>query len=283
MPAEGGASDCLGAACVASGCVFRTYRSNRCGGVSRAWGVTALVALVALSAPHGASGEFARLKGGELATLREEGSTASVLILCHASAVNSPESAAALEVWRALDQPLDGLVRMAALDCDEFPSDCNNLQAGSLPRAMLLAGGELTRYRGPLTRKSVGLFATNSIAAPVAQLTFKAVPWWEASELQGRRAVVLLHEGSDIPIAFRALAVQLADTHAFAELRVVSHAAREHFGVAALPAIVMGTPGGESYRLYRGEMKRAPLRVFLASSADRDAAGLGEADEEVIM
>lgn len=89
---------------------------------------------------------------------------------------------------------------------------------------MLLSGGELTRYRGPLTRKSVGIFATNSIPSPVAQLTFKAVPWWEGSELRGRRAVILLHEGKEVPMAFSALAVKLAGTHAFAEVRVVTKA-----------------------------------------------------------
>ena len=258
----------------------RSCRGRVNGAATRPGRISLLLALLAACSLRVAQGEFSRITGEELAQLRSEGSATAVLILCHVSPVNSPESASALEIWKTLDQPLDGLVRMAALDCDEFPNDCRFLQAGSLPRAMLLSGGELTRYRGPLTRKSVGLFASNSISSPVAQLTFKAVPWWEGSELQGRRAVILLHEGKDVPMAFSALAVKLAGTHAFAEVRVVTKAVRDRFGVSALPAVVMGTSEGRAYTIYSGEMKRLPLGEFLVSSVATGSAQPEEEEEE---
>ena len=107
----------------------RGRRGN--GAATRPGRISLLLALLAACSLRVAQGEFSHIKPEELDQLRSDGSATAVLILCHASPVNSPESASALEVWKTLDQPLDGLVRMAALDCDEFPNDCRFLQAGS--------------------------------------------------------------------------------------------------------------------------------------------------------
>ena len=51
----------------------------------------------------------------------------------------------------------------------------------------------------------------------------KQLDWWLDSEVEeGRKPVVLMHQNPEMPAAFAAIARALTETHAFAELRLVS-------------------------------------------------------------
>lgn len=203
-----------------------------------------------------------------------------VLVLFHATPVNSQESEAALETWQQLTGPLTGFAQTATINCDDYAADCRALQVAHFPQAALVAGGELLFYMGPMTAKALFLFVTNNIYSPVYQLSAKKIDWWLEFEVeQNRRPVLLMHDKPHLPAALAGIARSLSSSHAFAELRLVPEAVRERFRVERLPALVMGESNQGPFMLFQGEFKRGPLRAFLTGRDSAQAQVIKDDDE----
>lgn len=167
---------------------------------------------------------------------------------------------------------LPGIADVLTMNCDDFPMECHMLQAAHFPQVVLLVGGEVLLYSGPITSKALYLFANNNIFSPVAQLNSKNLEWWLRSETENRIPVFLLHDNLVLPVAYSALARSMYKTHAFAEIRTVSDSVRAKFGAEKLPAIAKGhAESDDKFTLYDGEFKRRQLRAFLLGEEEIDS------------
>ena len=228
-----------------------------------------------------------QLSGDDLLHLHATGALGTeagaddVLVLFHATPINSKESEAALETWKQLSGPLTGFALTATINCDEFAPECHALRVAHFPQAALATGGQMIFYMGPMTPKALFLFVTNNMQSPVYQLSAKKLDWWLDAEVeQDRKAVVLMHENLQMPAAFAAIARALRSSHAFAELRIVPEAVRERFHIQSLPALVMGDNKRGSFKLFKGDFKRGPLRAFLTGkSGDTETVTV---DDEIV-
>ncbi len=212
---------------------------------------------------------FIRMSGTDLlrnATYGDSGT--NVLVLLYTSPVNSKESAKILETWRGLGKTLSGLITVAAVDCDEFTAECNWLGVQLCPHVVLLVGGEIDFYAGPMTAKSIFLFANNRISSPVAQIDRDLLDWWTSTQDESRYCAVLLQNehALKIPWNFMTMSRDLAASHSLAEIRVVDQALKDRFKLKKLPSVLTfpcNNSHSEFVRVYDDEMSQETLSTFL--------------------
>ena len=186
------------------------------------------------------------------------------------------ESGQILETWKTLSKALQGLIKVAAVNCDEFPNECAWLGVHLCPQVILLAGGEIVFYTGSLTAKSIFIFANNHITSPVAQIEKDLIDWWIKSEGKNhtRKCIVLLQSDATakIPLAYMSLSRSLVETHSFAEIRDVDQQLKDTFNVKKLPA-VLSFPCNDykqdSLRIFDETISRDSLSSFLMDEIKR--------------
>jgi hypothetical protein len=139
-----------------------------------------------------------------------------------------------------MSKSLSGLLKVAAVNCDESTTECAWLGVQLYPQVVLLAGGEIVFYAGPMAAKSIFLFANNFISSPVAQIDADLLEWWLKSREICHTCVLMLQDDSSakIPLAYTSLSRSFADTHCLAEIRDVDKSVKEKFRINKLPSIV---------------------------------------------
>jgi hypothetical protein len=259
-----------------------------------------LMFLVAMINAVPSTDSFIRMSGTDLLRNATFGNSwSNVLVLLYTSPVNSKESAKILETWSGLGKTLSGLITVAAVDCDEFSAECSWLGIQLCPHVLLLVGGEIESYAGPMTAKSIFLFASNRISSPVAQIDRDLLDWWISTQDDSRYCVVLFQndQAQKIPWNFMSLSRDLLASHSLAEIRVVDQALKDRFKLKKLPSVLSfpcNNSKPDSVRVYDDELSKDSLSDFLMPRSNfsfenegtqrgSDVAGLDFLDKNSVL
>jgi hypothetical protein len=198
------------------------------------------------------------------------------LVLLHATTINSRESNSALGTWNSLKPWLSDFVHLRAVNCDESSDECFHLNVAHLPQVLLILGGDVISYEGPLTETALRTFVLHSLPNRVAELDDEnMIDWWLKTEVRDKRAVIYFNDmNSQAPILLRAIASKVADTHGVAEVRRATSDMLQRFGVAKLPCLIASSkPDGRGpFIVYAGDMVLPHVLEFLMRHSEQSSS-----------
>ncbi|OJK01048.1 hypothetical protein ASPACDRAFT_15760, partial [Aspergillus aculeatus ATCC 16872] len=178
---------------------------------------------------------------------------------------------------------LDGLAKVAAINCDEDANKpiCGQMGVRGFPTLKIVTPGKkpgkprVEDYQGARTAKAIVEAVVDRIPNHVRRLTDKDLDSWLASTSGDAAAsaaspkAILFTEKGTTSALIRALAIDFLGAIEVAQVRSKETAAVERFGVTAFPTLVLVPAGGSEQDaiVYGGELKKAPLVEFLSQVA----------------
>ncbi|RAK71618.1 putative disulfide isomerase [Aspergillus fijiensis CBS 313.89] len=173
---------------------------------------------------------------------------------------------------------LDGLAKVAAINCDEDANKpiCGQMGVRGFPTLKIVTPGKkpgkprVEDYQGARTAKAIVEAVVDRIPNHVRRLTDKDLDSWLASTSGAAtpKAILFTEKGTTSAL-IRALAIDFLGAIQVAQVRSKETAAVERFGVTAFPTLVLVPAGGseQDAMVYDGELKKAPLVEFLSQVA----------------
>ncbi|PYH82941.1 thioredoxin-domain-containing protein [Aspergillus uvarum CBS 121591] len=176
---------------------------------------------------------------------------------------------------------LDGLAKVAAINCDEDANKpiCGQMGVRGFPTLKIVIPGKkpgkprVEDYQGARTAKAIVEAVVDRIPNHVRRLTDKDLDGWLASTNGDAAATtpkaILFTDKGTTSALIRALAIDFLGAIQVAQVRSKETAAVERFGVTAFPTVVLVPAGGteQDAIVYDGELKKAPLVAFLSQVA----------------
>lgn len=175
---------------------------------------------------------------------------------------------------------LDGLAKVAAVNCDEDDNKpfCGQMGVQGFPTLKIITPSKnpgkprVEDYQGARSAKAIADAVVDRIPNHVKRATDKDLDKWLAQNEERPKAVLFTEKGTTSAL-IRALAIDFLGKIDFAQVRDKESASVEKFGVTEFPTLVLVT-GDKENKVYDGELKKQPITEFLSQVAapNQDAA-----------
>ncbi|KAI0855522.1 thioredoxin-domain-containing protein [Xylaria cubensis] len=167
---------------------------------------------------------------------------------------------------------LDGLAKVAAVNCDEDENKqlCGMMGVKGFPTLKIVRPGKkkgskpvVDDYNGERTAKAIVNAVVDKINNHVKRVTDKDIDTFLSTNNETAKALLFTDKGTTSAL-LRSLAIDFLDVISFAQIRDKESKATELFGIESYPTLVL-LPGGDKDGLvYQGEMKKPAMLKFLS-------------------
>lgn len=179
-------------------------------------------------------------------------------------------------------QNLNGLARVAAVNCDEDENKpfCGQMGVQGFPTLKIVTPGKkpgkprVEDYQGARTAKAIVDSVVDRIPNHVKRATDKDLEKWLGQNEERPKAILFTEKGTTSAL-IRALAVDFLGAIDVAQVRSKETASVEKYGISEFPKLVVVSGSGAEAQLYDGELKKQPIIDFLGqfASPNPDATG----------
>ena len=168
---------------------------------------------------------------------------------------------------------LQGLAKVAAIDCDEDANKafCGQMGVEGFPtlkiiRPMKTPGKPAVEtYQGQRTAKAIVDAVIDKIPNHIKRVTDKTLDDWLSASNSSAKAVLFSDKGSTSAL-LKAVAIDFLGGISFAQIRDKENAAVEAFGITDFPALVLLPGGDEPSVVYDGDFKKDAMIKFLSQA-----------------
>ncbi|KAK1569792.1 uncharacterized protein LY79DRAFT_67494 [Colletotrichum navitas] len=178
---------------------------------------------------------------------------------------------------------LNGLAKVAAVDCDEEANKplCGQFGVQGFPTLKIVKPGKkpgkpvVEDYQGPRTATGIVEAVVDKISNHVKRVTDKDID----SFLEGDKPkAILFTEKGTTSALLRSVAIDFLDAVTVGQVRSKESKAVEKFGVKSFPTLVLLPGGDKEPIIYDGEMKKDGLVSFISqvASPNPDPAPKGD-------
>ncbi|KAJ5086082.1 hypothetical protein N7532_010853 [Penicillium argentinense] len=182
-------------------------------------------------------------------------------------------------------QSLDGLARVAAVNCDEDENKpfCGQMGVQGFPTLKIVTPGKkpgkprVEDYQGARSAKAIVDAVVDRIPNHVKRATDKDLDRWLGQNEERPKAILFTEKGTTSAL-IRALAIDYLGAIDVAQVRSKESASVEKFGISDFPKLVVLPSGeGAEIQVYDGELKKQPITEFLTQFASPNPDATGKA------
>ncbi|CAG7917874.1 unnamed protein product [Penicillium olsonii] len=184
---------------------------------------------------------------------------------------------------------LDGLAKVAAINCDEDENKpfCGQMGVQGFPTLKIVTPSKkpgkprVEDYKGARTAKGIVDAVVDHIPNHVKRASDKDLDKWLGQDEDRPKAILFTEKGTTSAL-IRALAIDFLGAIDIAQVRNKETASLKKFGVTDVPALVL-IPGPDAEpKIYQGDLKKKPIIEFLSQAAtpNPDASGRAAADSK---
>ncbi|KAG4441053.1 hypothetical protein IFR05_003461 [Cadophora sp. M221] len=173
---------------------------------------------------------------------------------------------------------LQGLAKVAAIDCDEEMNKpfCGQMGVQGFPTLKIVKPGKtpgrpiVEPYEGPRTAKGIVDAVIDKIPNLVKRVDDKTLEAWLAESKENPKAILFSDKGKTSAM-LKAIAIDFKGSINVAQIRNTDKekASLELFGITKFPTLLL-LPGGKEAEgiVYEGEMKKESMVKFLTQAAE---------------
>ncbi|KAI3324655.1 thioredoxin-domain-containing protein [Xylariaceae sp. AK1471] len=171
---------------------------------------------------------------------------------------------------------LDGLAKVAAINCDEDENKqlCGMMGVQGFPTLKIVRPGKKTGskpvvedYQGPRSAKGIVDAVVDKINNHVKRVADKDIDTFLSTNNETAKVILFTEKGTTSAL-LRSLAIDFLDVISFAQVRDKESKAVKMFGIESYPTLVL-LPGGDKEGLvYQGEMKKPAMLKFLSQAGE---------------
>ncbi|KAI0975293.1 thioredoxin-domain-containing protein [Xylaria arbuscula] len=166
---------------------------------------------------------------------------------------------------------LDGLAKVAAVNCDEDENKqlCGMMGVQGFPTLKIVRPGKKTGkpvvedYQGERTAKAIVNAVVDKINNHVKRVTDKDVDIFLSTKNETAKAILFTEKGTTSAL-LRSLAIDFLDVISFAQVRDKESKTTKLFGIESYPTLVLLPGGDKDGVLYQGELKKPDMVKFLS-------------------
>lgn len=170
---------------------------------------------------------------------------------------------------------LDGLARVAAVNCDEDENKplCGQFGIQGFPTLKIVRPGKkygkpvVDDYNGPRSAKEIVSATVDKINNHVKKVTDKDVEGFLSKNNDTAKAILFTEKGTTSAL-LKSIAIDYLDVIQVAQIRNKESKANEIFGIENYPSLVLLPGGDKPSVLYDGEMKKEGMIKFLSQVAE---------------
>ncbi|EFR03040.1 thioredoxin domain-containing protein [Nannizzia gypsea CBS 118893] len=178
---------------------------------------------------------------------------------------------------------LEGLVNVAAIDCDDDKNKafCGQMGVKGFPTLKIITPSKkpgkprVQDYQGARTAKAIGEALMESMPNHVKKVTDKNIEEWLSQGNETAKAILFTEKGTTGP-TLKALSSDFLGSISFGQIRDKETSAIGTFGISSFPALVLLPGGDKESILYDGEMKKKPMMEFLSQVAEPNSKKTSE-------
>lgn len=176
-------------------------------------------------------------------------------------------------VWEKAATSLQGLAKVAAVNCDEESNKafCGSMGVQGFPTLKIVkpskkagARGVPQDYNGERTAKAIVEAVKEKIPSHVERIKDDSLDSWLAKTPE-RPKVLFLGEKGLTPVLVKALAIDFLGGIDFGYARSADKKVTAKYGVVDFPSVLLFDAEGGEPTKYRGEMKKKPLLEFFST------------------
>ncbi|RFU76149.1 disulfide isomerase related [Trichoderma arundinaceum] len=165
---------------------------------------------------------------------------------------------------------LDGLAKVAAVDCDDDANKafCGSLGVKGFPTLKIVRPGKkagrpvVEDYQGQRTAGAIVEAVVAKINNHVVKLTDKEIDGFLGKEEEKPKAILFTEKGTTSAL-LRSVAIDFLDVISVGQVRNKETASVEKFGVTSFPSFVLIPGGGKEPIAYSGELNKKDMVEFL--------------------
>ncbi|ETS84591.1 hypothetical protein PFICI_02616 [Pestalotiopsis fici W106-1] len=170
---------------------------------------------------------------------------------------------------------LDGLARVAAVNCDEDENKplCGQFGIQGFPTLKIVRPGKkygkpvVEDYNGPRSAKEIVSATVDKINNHVRKVTDKDVEDFLSKNNDTAKAILFTEKGTTSAL-LKSIAIDYLDVIQVAQIRNKESKANEIFGIENYPSLVLLPGGDKPSVLYDGELKKEGMVKFLSQVAE---------------
>jgi protein disulfide-isomerase A6 len=170
---------------------------------------------------------------------------------------------------------LDGLARVAAVNCDEDENKalCGQFGIQGFPTLKIVRPGKkygkpvVEDYNGPRSAKDIVNAVVDKINNHVKKVTDKDVEEFLSNNNDTAKAILFTEKGTTSAL-LKSIAIDYLDVIQVAQIRNKETKANEIFGIDSYPSLVLLPGGDKPSLLYDGELKKEGIVKFLSQIAE---------------
>ncbi|TGJ82059.1 hypothetical protein E0Z10_g6701 [Xylaria hypoxylon] len=167
---------------------------------------------------------------------------------------------------------LDGLAKVAAVNCDEDENKqlCSMMGVQGFPTLKIVRPGKkrgskpvVEDYQGERSAKAIVNAVVDKINNHVRKVADKDIDTFLSTNNETAKAILFTDKGTTSAL-LRSLAIDFLDVITFAQVRDKESKTTELFGIESYPTLVLLPGGDKEALLYQGEMKKPAMLKFLS-------------------
>ena len=170
---------------------------------------------------------------------------------------------------------LDGLAKVAAVNCDEELNKalCGQMGVQGFPTLKIVKPGQkkgkpvVEDYQGQRTAKGIVDAVIDKIPNHVTRLQDSTLDTWLADTKTSAKAILFTEKGTTSAL-IRSLAIDFLGSISVGQVRSSQEAAVDRFGIQQFPSFVLVPGPGEEPKVYSDQMNKADLKTFLSQAAE---------------
>lgn len=166
---------------------------------------------------------------------------------------------------------LDGLAKVAAVNCDEDENKplCGRMGVQGFPTLKIVRpGGKsgkpvIEDYQGPRSAKGIVDVVVDKINNHVKRVTDKDIEDWLEKNNDTAKAILFTEKGTTSAL-LKSIAIDFLDVISVAQIRNKETKANSLFGIETYPTLLLLPGGDEEGVVFDGQMKKAEMVKFLS-------------------
>ncbi|KAI3334073.1 thioredoxin-domain-containing protein [Ustulina deusta] len=171
---------------------------------------------------------------------------------------------------------LDGLAKVAAINCDEDENKqlCGMMGVQGFPTLKIVRPGKkkgskpvVEDYQGERSAKAIVNAVVDKINNHVKRVADKDIDTFLSTNNETAKAILFTEKGTTSAL-LRSLAIDFLDVISFAQVRDKESKTTELFGIESYPTLVLLPGGDKDGLLYQGEMKKPDMLKFLSQAGE---------------
>ncbi|KAI1424444.1 thioredoxin-domain-containing protein [Xylaria sp. FL1777] len=171
---------------------------------------------------------------------------------------------------------LDGLAKVAAVNCDEDENKqlCSMMGVQGFPTLKIVRPGKkkgskpvVEDYQGERSTKAIVNAVVDKITNHVQRVSDKDIDTFLSTKNETAKAILFTEKGTTSAL-LRSLAIDFLDVISFAQVRDKESKTTQLFGIESYPSLVLLPGGDKDGLLYQGEMKKPDMLKFLSQAGE---------------